>query len=248
MREPMDIKTFFRILKRRMATILITTICVSILSGAAVFYFLKPTYEATEYILVGNLGNQEDVYVDPQTVNRLIASTVDFITSPIVLESVQADMNLSQEELEEKITIKNKEDSQIISIVIRDAEADRASEVANILAATSVEEMKGSMQMENIAVLSKKEGTNKVEEIGSPIVNILIGTMVGLFCGIGMAMVKDHWDDSVQSLDQIEKELGLPVLGEVAATKDNLPKSYKKQFASATGKVKKGGKIHAESH
>ncbi|WP_181351275.1 YveK family protein [Thalassobacillus sp. CUG 92003] len=244
----MDIKTFFRIIKRRMATILITAICVSLLSGVAVFYFLKPTYEATEYILVGNLGHQEEVYVEPQTINRLIASTVDFITSPIVLESVQGDMNLPQEELEEKITIKNKENSQIISVVIRDTDAERASELANLLAATSVEEVKDSMQMENIALLSKKDGINKVEEVGGSTVNILIGMMVGLFCGIGLAMLKDHWDDSVQSLKQIENELGLPVLGEVEATSDSLPKYYRKQYTSAKGKVKKGGKMHAESH
>ncbi|WP_173915244.1 YveK family protein [Halobacillus sp. Marseille-Q1614] len=246
--KEMDIKTIFRILKRRMAVILITTICISLISGAAVFYFLKPTYEATEYILVGNLGNDEEVYIDPQTINRLVASTVDFITSPIVLESVQAKMNLSQEELEEKITIKNKENSQIISIVIRDADPNQSMELAHLLAAASVEEMKGSLEMEHITLLSKNEGTNKVEEVGNPVVNVLIGTMAGLFCGIAMAMVREHWDDSVQSLDQIEQELGLPVLGEVAATKDKLPKIYQKRFTEAKGNVKKGGGVRAESH
>ncbi|MGP4062873.1 YveK family protein [Halobacillus sp. H74] len=247
MREQIDIKTFFRILKRRIATVLVTTISITLLSGAFIYYFLKPTYEATEYILVGNLSNDEEVYVDPQTINRLIASTVDFISSPIVFQSVQTDMDLSQEELEEKITIKNKEDSQIISIVIRDTDQDRARELAQLISSTSVEEMKGSMGMENITILSKKEGTNKLEKIGDPVLNQLLATMVGLFCGIGMAMLKNHWDDSLQNLDQIEQELGLPLLGVVEATKDDLPKFYRKQFAGAEGNVKKGGKIHAES-
>jgi capsular polysaccharide biosynthesis protein len=248
MREQMDIKTFFRILKRRITTILITTFCVSLLSGAAVFYFLTPTYEAAEYILVGNLGNDEEVYIDPQTINRLIASTVDFITSPIVLESVQNNTNLPQEELKEKITIKNKNDSQIISIVIRDTDPNRSRDIAHLLAVTSIEKMKSSLQMEDITVLSKKEGTSKPEKVGNPIINLLIGTMVGLFCGIGMALLKDHWDDSVQSLAQIEQELGLPVLGVVATTKNNLPKVYQKQFTETKGNMRKGGEIHAKSH
>jgi capsular polysaccharide biosynthesis protein len=104
------------------------------------------------------------------------------------------------------------------------------------------------MKMEDITVLNKKEGTNKPEKVGNPIVNLLIGTMAGIFCGIGMALLKDHWDDSVQSMVQIEQELGLPVLGVVTTTKDNLPKVYRKQFRDLKGNVGKGGEIHAKSH
>jgi capsular polysaccharide biosynthesis protein len=248
MGEQMDLKAFFRIFKRRIATILVCTICVSLLSGVIVFFFLKPTYEAKEYILIGNFGHDGEVYIDTQTINRLIASTVDFITSPIVLESVQDNFNLSLEELEERITVKNKDNSQIISIVIRDTDLERSRELAHLLAVTSVEKMKSSMEMEDITVLNKKEGTNKPKEVGNQIVNLLIGTMAGLFCGIGVALLKDHWDDSVQSMVQIEQELGLPVLGTVTATKDNLPKFYRKQFREMKGNVGKGGEIHAKSH
>ncbi|MFC0525531.1 YveK family protein [Pontibacillus salicampi] len=248
MKEQMDIKTFFRILKRRIVTILITTILFSIASGTAVFYLMKPTYEAREYILVGNLTNEEEVYVDPQTINRLIASTVDFITSPIVLDSVGSTMGLSQAELEEKITIVNKEDSQIVSVVIRDSDQQRSQELADHIASTSVSEIKNSLQMENISVLNKNENANQPEQVNNPIVNLLIGTMVGMFCGIGMAMLKDHWDDSLQRTEQIEKELGLQFFGEVEITKDNLPLYYRKQFNKENAKADKGGGIHAESH
>jgi capsular polysaccharide biosynthesis protein len=248
MREQMDIKEFFRIFKRRVATILITTLCISLLSGAAIFFLLKPTYEAKEYILIGNFSHDGEVYTDTQTINRLIASTVDFITSPIVLENVQDHFHLSREELEDRITVKNKADSQIISIVIRDTDLERSGELAHILAATSVEKMKSSLEMEDITMLNKKEGSNKPEKVGNPIVNLMIGTMVGLFCGIGLALLKDHWDDSVQSIVQIEEELGLPVLGVVASTKDDLPKVYRKKFREPKGNVGKGGEIHAKSH
>lgn len=248
MREQMDLKALFRILKRRFATILITALCISLVSSAAIFFFLKPTYEAKEYILIGNFSHDGEVYIDTQTINRLIASTVDFITSPIVLESVQDQFNLSQEELEDRITVQNKEDSQIISIVVRDTNRERSKELAHLLAASSVEEMKSSMAMEDITVLNKKEGTNKPEVVGNPVVNMLIGAMAGLLFGIGTALLKDHWDDSVQSIVRIEKELGLPVLGTVTATKDILPKIYQKQFREQKGNVGKGGEIHAKSH
>jgi capsular polysaccharide biosynthesis protein len=248
MREQMDIREFFRIFKRRVVTILITTLCVSLLSGAAIFFLLKPTYEAKEYILIGNFGHDGEVYTDTQTINRLIASTVDFITSPIVLETVQDHFKLSQEEMEERITVKNKEGSQIISIVIRDTDLERSQELAHLLAATSVEKMKSSLELEDITMLNKNEGTNIPEKVGNPIVNLLIGTVVGLFCGIGLALLKDHWDDSIQSVVQIEDELGLPVLGVVASTKDELPKVYRKQFKAPKGNVRKGGEIHAKSH
>jgi capsular polysaccharide biosynthesis protein len=248
MREQMDIREFFRIFKRRVVTILITTLCVSLLSGAAIFFLLKPTYEAKEYILIGNFGHDGEAYTDTQTINRLIASTVDFITSPIVLETVQDHFRLPREDLEDKITVKNKEGSQIISIVIQDTDLERSGELAHMLATTSVEKMKSSLEMKDITMLNKKEGTNIPEKVGNPIVNLLIGTMVGLFCGIGLALLKDHWDDSVKSIVQIEQELGLPVLGVVASTKDDLPKFYRRQFREPKRTAGKGGEIHAKSH
>ncbi|MCA0149774.1 hypothetical protein LCD52_13320 [Rossellomorea vietnamensis] len=248
MRDEIDLKGFLLIMKRRITTILLTTVCISLLCSAVIFLFLKPTYESKEFILIGNLGQQGDAYMESQNMNRLIASTVDFITSPIVLETLQDRFNLSAEELEDRITIKSKENSQIISIVIHDHDLKRSHELASLLTSTSVEKMKSSLKMENVQMLNQEAGTNPPEKVGNTWVNLLIGTVAGLLCGIGLAFIKDHWDDSIRGTEQIEEEFGLQVLGVVASTKDTLPKFYRKQHKKVGGSLNKRSEIHAKSH
>ena len=49
--------------------------------------------------------------------------------------------------------------------------------------------------------------------------NMLIGLLVGLFGGIGLAFVVNHLDNTIKSLDEAEGRLGVPVLGVVTLLK-----------------------------
>jgi succinoglycan biosynthesis transport protein ExoP len=58
----------------------------------------------------------------------------------------------------------------------------------------------------------------KAEKPGSPVkpkksMNILLGLIVGLFGGVGLAFVVDYLDNTVKSPDDVEARLRLPVLG-----------------------------------
>ncbi len=47
---------------------------------------------------------------------------------------------------------------------------------------------------------------------------IALRTVAGLFVGIGLAFLRDYLDDRARDRRQIERDLGLPVLGEIPAT------------------------------
>ncbi|MEH7484142.1 Wzz/FepE/Etk N-terminal domain-containing protein [Neobacillus drentensis] len=215
MDEKINLKKFLRIIRKRILTIIITVLCVFLLTSIISIYFIKPTYEATENILIGKLMKEEGAYSDTQELSMLLASTIDFIKSPVVLNSVQKELNIKNDELEKKIVVQNNRNSQIVNVVVRDNDIESTKELAHTVALTSVNKMKGLFGVQDIKLLSDTDGEPSVKKVGSVPLNIAIGIVVGIFLGVGLSMLREYWDDSIKDIEEIEDILCLPVLGEI---------------------------------
>jgi capsular polysaccharide biosynthesis protein len=229
MEERIDLKKFLKIIRKRMMIIILTAISLLGLTAIMTIYVIKPTYEATEYVLVGKLQKVDGEYRDTQDINRLLASSIDFIKSPIVLNTVAEEFNLNDEDkLEEKIIVQNSKDSQIITIVVRDSNGEFAKDLVSFTARTSAQKMNDVFKVNDIQVL--RDGETPVERINNPILNLAIGLFLGVFFGIALAMVREYFDDSVKDMDDIEQSLGLPVIGQInLKAKQHMKFTYKKQ-------------------
>ncbi|KON86544.1 hypothetical protein AF332_06685 [Sporosarcina globispora] len=222
MNEHIDLKAFFRIMKKRLAAIVLTVICIFLLTLCLSIYFIKPTYEATENILIGKLAKKDGQYGDSQELSMLLASTIDLIKSPIVLNSVKEEFTLDDDELEKKLSVQNNRNSQIVNVVVRGHDLDETKKIANTIAKTTVNRMNVQFDVQDIKLLSEKGGDSSVKVIGSLSLNLVIGLVIGFFLGVGLAMCREHWDESIKNVNEVEKIFGLPVLGQV-----NLKKSQR---------------------
>ncbi|MCA1021144.1 YveK family protein [Halobacillus litoralis] len=215
MEENMDIKRFLAVLKRRIVTVILVSSCLFLLACAVTFFVMKPTYESVENLVVGKLNKEDSEYGESKDLSMLLASTIDIVQSPNVLNAVSREFNIPYDELKEQIVVKNSQDSQVVSILVRGEDPEEVSKIANYTALTTVQKMNDLFEVKDILVLNESSGENRGEEVGSQLVNLAIGLVVGLLAGIGGAVVKDHLDGSVQSAAQIEKEIGVRSLGEV---------------------------------
>lgn len=229
MNEHIDLKTFFKIMKKRWLTIIFTVICIFLLTLCLSIYVIKPTYEATENILIGKLTKKDGQYGDSQELNMLLASTIDLIKSPIVLNSVKEQFNLEDDELEKKLAVQNNRDSQIVNVVVRGHDLGTTKEIANTIAKTTVNKMNAQFDVQDIKLLSDSDTDPSIKVVGSLSLNIAIGLVIGLFLGVGLAMCREYWDESIKNVNEVEMTLGLPVLGQV-----NLKKS-KRMYKNKTG-------------
>lgn len=214
MDERINIKKFLHIIRKRILTLIITVLIVSIITAAISIFFLKPTYEATENIIIGTLVKDESAY-DVQELSMLLASTIDFIKSPVVLNSIQKELNITDDQLGEKIVVQNNRNSQIINVVVRDHDMENTTELANTVARVSVDKMQEMFGVTDIKLLSDTDGDPSVKQVGSTTLNIAIGIAVGFLLGIGLSMLREYWDDSVKNTREVEDILGLTVLGEI---------------------------------
>ncbi|WP_223701144.1 YveK family protein [Sutcliffiella deserti] len=209
MDDRMNLKNFIQVLKRRFKTILVTILCLFILTSLTSIFIIKPTYESTSTILVGKL--EREVAAQGE-INMLLASTMDLLKSPIVLNEVKKEMNITTD-LEKEVSLQNNKNSQIINVIVRDHDPEIAKEIASSISSTAVTFMKESFNVADIQVLNATE--IEPEVIGSLTLNLGIGFVVSAFLGVGMAMLREDLDDGIKHSKEVEEIIGIPVLGTI---------------------------------
>ncbi|WP_187442115.1 YveK family protein [Sutcliffiella horikoshii] len=209
MDERMNIKKFIQVLKRRLKTILVTFLCFFLLTAIASLFIIKPTYEATSTILVGKLEREGGAQGE---INMLLASTMDLLKSPIVLNEVKNNMNITTD-LEKEVSLQNNKNSQIINVLVRDNDPEMAKEVAHNISSTAVTFMVDSFNVADIQVLNATD--IEPEEVGSIALNFGIGFVISIFFGVGMAILREDLDDAIKNSKEVEEMIGLPVLGTI---------------------------------
>ncbi|KMJ58746.1 hypothetical protein AB685_06585 [Bacillus sp. LL01] len=209
MDDRMNLKKFIQVLKRRFKTIIVTFLCLFLLTTIVSIFIVKPTYEATSTILVGKLEREGGAQGE---INMLLASTMDLLKSPIVLNEVKTKMNLTTD-LEEEVSLQNNKNSQIINVLVRDHDPEMAKKIATSISSTAVTLMMESFNVADIQVLNATE--IEPEEVGSLTLNLGIGFVVSVFLGVGMAMLREDLDDAIKHSKEVEEMIGIPVLGTI---------------------------------
>lgn len=164
MGESTSIKEIFAILRKRLLFILIITAAAAAAGGLISFFALTPVYENSTQILVSqSKNNQKEVqFNDVQTNLQLINTYNVIIKSPVILDEVikQLKLSMTSKELESKITVSSEQDSQVVTIAVRDTDAKRAAVMANAVAAVFQDKITTIMNVDNVSILSKAEAAD----------------------------------------------------------------------------------------
>ncbi len=219
MEETIDLREYFGIIKKRFWIIaLITTVSLAI-SGVISFFVLEPVYEAKTSLIVNTEKTQENQVItgDQFSVTQKLAVTYgEIIKSRIVLEEVIKNLNLktNYEDLESKITISPVKDTQIISISVQDTNKKRATNIANEIPKVFTEEAKRITKANDVQVIDQAIlPTSPIKP--NKMMNMAISAVLGMMIGLFVVFLIEYLDNKLKTPQDIEKHLGLPILGVV---------------------------------
>ncbi|MBL3822872.1 Wzz/FepE/Etk N-terminal domain-containing protein [Bacillus sp. BSL6] len=221
MEETISLKELFHILKKRLAMILVIAFGAAIVSAIISFFFMTPIYQSSTQILV-NQKKQEGAMFQAGEIQTNIQLTNTYkviLKSPVILDQVKEKLNLNitSKELNQKITVENEKDSQVILLSVQDESPVVAEDIANTLAEVFKTDAVKIMNVDNITILSKAElGEKPVPIKPKPFINIAITILAGILLGIGLAFLLEYLDNTIKKEEDVESLLGLPVLGIVA--------------------------------
>lgn len=208
------------------------TVLATFVSGVVSYFFLTPIYEASTQILVNQAKSEQQLYNynEIQTNLQLINTYSVIIKSPTILEKVKEELNLdrSVDELNEQIQVSSEKDSQVFSVIVEDPDPAMAAKIANKTADVFKSEIVKIMNIDNVSILSKAEvKENQAPVKPKPLLNMAIAFVVGLMTGVGLAFLLEYLDNTLKTEADIEKHLGLPVLGSVSVISSQKTKKAK---------------------
>lgn len=219
MEETIDLREYFGIIKKRSKIIVAITLIAMAVSGIVSFFVLSPVYEANTTLIVNKneSGESQTMTGDEFNVTQKLAVTYGkIITSRTVLNEVIKDLKLDMEygELSKSVNVSAVSDTQIISITVQDTNPKKAMDIANAIPKIFTEEAKritkaNGVEVIDTAVLPQSPiKPNKV-------MNVAIATVLGLMIGLFVVFLLEYMDTKIKKPEDIEKHLGLPILGVV---------------------------------
>ena len=227
-----DLKELFFVFWGKLWIILLSGIVLGI---AAYFYtsvLITPQYasDGTVYILTRSNSNQQVTTGDLNMSAQLTSDFEELIISHTVLDEVieQIDYEgLTFGSLKNKITVTNRTDTRILQITVTDPDPLMAKAIVDKVIEISSEKIKSIMDIEAVNLVD--EGTlNSTPVSPSYKKNVLIGVLIGIVITSAIVIVMYLLDDKIHTGEDIEKYLGLSVLGVIPEVSNEKKKMRRK--------------------
>jgi len=219
-----ELRQYFDILRRRWLSMVVTTLLILAIASLATLAMPK-RYTATTSLFFAVAGESvSDLAQGSTFAERQMSSYAQVATSPMVLQPVisRLGLNTTPIELAKSVEATVPVDTVILDIAATDHNPRQAADIANAVGA-ELAAVAGRLSPD------RPDGTKAVRvttvttaqtpsEPSSPRIafNLAVGLMLGLMCGIGVAVLRSVLDTKVRSEADIRELTTSPILGAIA--------------------------------
>ncbi|WP_430535408.1 Wzz/FepE/Etk N-terminal domain-containing protein [Listeria rocourtiae] len=225
MEDSLNIKQIWDLLKKNKWIIFISMCVSALLMSGYLYFFSTPIYQSETQILI-NQSVPQNTVVQSQEVQanlQLINTYTSIITSPRILRQVSDNMDdaYTTKELEKMIKVNSTSDSQVVKINVESSNAADAVQISNETVRIFRKEIPKIMKINNIYTLSEavlEADTQPIKPHTALL--IIVASLLGLVFGIVIAFIRNLFDRSIKTAEDVEQTLGLPVLSMINEIKD----------------------------
>lgn len=218
--EEINIRDFLNYLKKYV--LVIAAVALALVIGVFIYdkSIKKPLYTTYTTIILtksneaqtGTTITQNDILLN----QKLVETYSKIIKSKLVLEQVisETGVTYTTEELSENVSVEAYENTEMLKISVTDQDPELAANIANSIAQVFSGEIAKIYQINNISVV---DVAVTPEEVSNNTLkrDLLIALFIGIFGTIGVVFVVYYFDDTVKLTDNLEEEIGMPVVAKV---------------------------------
>ena len=216
--QVISISEIFEAIKKRWIIIVAITLTATIISGIISFFVIDPVYEASTKVFVGKEENDNAAYNSSEInmYQQLLQTYAQAIkTKDLVGRAIEPlDYELESGSVVEALTVTPVTDTQILQIKYRSKEPQEAVDILKNITQEFITTSKELVPNGNVRVIEEVElPENPVSP--NKKMNIAIAFLLGLMVSVGLVFLLEYLDNTYKNKDQLEKELGIPVLGAI---------------------------------
>ena len=219
-----DLVELLGVILHNLWIIIVSGVIVAAVALLVSYFIITPKYESVTKIYVISKTNADTMtYSDLQAGSTLTKDYKELVKSRPVLEEVLAETGIDVElkNLEAQITVEVPQDTRIVSITVEDKDPYEARIIADSVRIAASKHIQEVMNTEAVNVV--EEASLPIEKSSpSILMNTAIGYAVGLFLAIAIVIINYIMDDTIKTPDDVEKFLGVSVLGSIPYSENDL--------------------------
>ncbi len=224
----MELRDYVRILHKSWVLILASLLFgLGVAAGYSIV--IAPKYQAATELYVsvrsGDAAATGDLVQGTNFARQAVTSYVDVVDSAIVLDRVieQLALDTTSRELATQVQATSPLNTVLIEIVVTDGDPVAAAEIANAVGTNFAEVVVNDLEKPegDAASLVKIETIQPATVPAAPSspnvpLNLVLGGLVGLVLGVGIAVLRSVLDTRIHSLHDIAQVTDRPLLGGIA--------------------------------
>lgn len=218
--EEINLKDFFIYLKHY---IIAFVVAIVVLVGGVAIYdtqIKKPVYQARTTVVIAKNDAKESSAATLNDINasqKLTSTYSEIAKSELILNKVIDNLKLEMnvKELSGNVSVKPVDDTSILSITVKDRDAEQSAVIANKIADVFTDEITKIYKLDNVSQLSI--ATTPEQPANNTLTrDMILATVIAILIVAGIAFLRFYLDDTVKHGDDVEKAIGLTVMGNIS--------------------------------
>ncbi|NCC08000.1 MAG: capsular biosynthesis protein [Clostridia bacterium] len=222
--ETIDLCELFFIIKNNIVAIIAVTVLFAVAGGMVTMFMITPMYEASATMIVNTRQDQTANVTNDQinSAKNLVDTYAIIIKSDTVLSSVISDLNLDMtySQLSSSVTVSAVDSTQVMQVSVQNADPALAKSIVAEITAIAPEIILDKVEAGSVKVISEARAGDKPVS-PSLTKNVAIAALLGLVLSVGFVLLREMLNNTFKSDEDIQKNLGIPVLGVIPRVEDN---------------------------
>lgn len=217
MESSIDLLQIWKIVKKNYKLLIVLPIIGLIIALLCSLLLIQPKFQASTQVIVNEKESDSNMQAQEVQSNiQLVNTYSEIATSPRILDKVSKELKnaYSTKELSGMITASNETESQILNIAVESSNKNDSEKIANVFSKVFSEETPKIMNIDNVSILSKADGT-ATQTKPKMTVNALLGIVLGLIVAIIIIAIKEIFDTRIRNEQDVQEQLDVPVLGSI---------------------------------
>lgn len=215
--ESIDLKELFEIFRRNILLIISVTLISAIAGLLFSMFFITPVYEASATMIVNKSEgsrNTDVTYNDLLLSQKLVKTYSVIMQSNTVLSRVidKIGLDISTGGLKSMLNINGVNDTEVIRITVSNENPELAADIANEITEQAPAEIIRAVKAGSVEIIdSATVPTAPVKPKKAR--NTAIAGILGAMLSLAIIFLRNYFDDTIKTEEDIRDRLNLPVLG-----------------------------------